>query len=252
MHFKIIRLFLIIYIQCVFEVWSKIEHIQPHLRNENCASCISDIVRSSFRTGSLIAVVLPAASDGNEMICDKHRTNLADVLRETRWSFLIRNANLTSYDLNVNFINPVGNIENYILFVSDSHDVDAALRSVRRSVTWNAYAKFLIVVDAVGGEWQALLLYIVQEFWRQFAIDIVVHVTDDEGNIKVSSCHLNSGQLIMPSFSFSRGCRMKWPTVANIRIAISKWLLVEIPKLYQPMLMFSQRRCVSVAYQTIV
>lgn len=76
-------------------------------------------------------------------------------------------------------------MDNYILFMGNRDDVDSILACIRRSVTWNAHAKFLIVVDPVDGDWNALVTYIFERFWVHFVLNIVVHVTVDESHVKV-------------------------------------------------------------------
>lgn len=165
----------------------KFENLYPH-RPRYCVSFVVDIVKSSFRSETLIAVVLPPSSNAieSQSICSVYKINMFELLKDMQWTFLIQSANVTSHDLKTELFNPIGYIDNYILFINNRDDVDVVLKRIRRSGTWNAYAKFFVVVGAGGEEWRTFVSYILEQFWYHLAINIVVHVTDDVGSVKVS------------------------------------------------------------------
>lgn len=66
-----------------------------------CEECIADIAITNFRHGSLIGFVSPKESDAVRppLNCLPLPINMDELIKETQWTFLIRNTSLTEYDL---------------------------------------------------------------------------------------------------------------------------------------------------------
>lgn len=88
--------------------------------------------------------------------------------------------------------NPNGRISNYILFINSKRECDVVLRTIRFSLMWNAYAKFVIVADFVQGNRTELVTHIFASFWKHYVINIVVVIAIDQSkaNIQVDPEYL--------------------------------------------------------------
>lgn len=64
--------------------------------------------------------------------------------------------------------------------MSSTRECDLLLRSLRRCPTWNAHAKFLIVIDFMQANQAEFVAYIFSSFWQHFVINIVVLIATDE------------------------------------------------------------------------
>lgn len=73
----------------------------------------------------------------------------------------------------------MGHVDNYVVLINSKRDCDVLLRILRRSSTWNARAKFLIVAKFTHENQTEFVAHILSSFWKQYAINIVVLVAND-------------------------------------------------------------------------
>lgn len=70
------------------------ELLRRDLPDNDCAKCIIGIAKASFARGSLIGVVMPRESNATNC-----HIRLNEISEEMQWTFLIRSAIVTAYDL---------------------------------------------------------------------------------------------------------------------------------------------------------
>lgn len=78
--------------------------------------------------------------------------------------------------------NPIGHVDIYVLFVNSNRECDVLLRTLRMNPTWNAHAKFLIVIEVIQHNQTEFVTHIFSSFWQQYVINIVVVTALDKSN----------------------------------------------------------------------